>query len=1346
MRFNKKLILLIFFTNILSLFAQSFVIDKLGMDKGLSDNYILSIAQDQDGLMWFGTEWGLNRFDGQTFKVYKVNSTSNNTVSHNGINKILTDSVDNSIWIATKEGGLNMYNSTTQQFTHYPVFSDALNSTKANGITDLCFDKDGDIWIATYKMGLKKLDKKTNTITHNYLTNITLKSGFKIKCIQDDHNGHLYVGHWGNGFSALSTKDFKGKHYDFDPHSPNTLPDKVVLDIFIDSHKNIWLATHSGLALFHPDKETFTVFRNQKNNPNGLTSSDIHTITEINNKLWIGTWQGGINILDLETADLSNPENVSFEHIVSNDLPSGLSSPSVEDIFRDSFGNVWIAASGGGINVISHNKPFFNHLSYSPVKGEKDGLSSKDVNNLAYDEKGLLWVGFENAYVDIYNDNSGRNNLQKLKTIFIDDYVICSLIDSKENVWFGRNTGGLVHYNRKTEEIKEVDVFRITHWAKYVASLFEDTMHNIWISTNNGIIKYNPYQKSIQEYSGKPIGLTDNFIRTIIQDINGNFWIGSEINGVSVVTPDFKLIHHFDAGNVLKSNIINYICEDSKNQIWICTKNGLTVFPHVKNNNYDLFTLDESKGISDNYIRAIAEGQKGEMWISTNTGISRYVEQTGKIENFDYNDGIPYGTFKNGAVAKSPNGNIYFGSQNGICYFNSNDSLSKQVLPPTIIANLHVYDSKEDSPDKYINLPVKKDIKLTYSQNTIYIDFSVVDYALRNQVEYSYMMKGINDKTWFRTNSLNHVTFRNLSPGNYTFYVRARMHNQEWSYQMASIYFTITPPYWLSWWAKLIYVLIAGLLLAPIVQFYRRKLKLENQLYLQKQSHLQELEINKERLQFFTNITHELRTPLTLILGPLEDLLNKKNRNTAENKQLSLIYKNATRLFNLINQLMEFRKSEGSNRKLSVSKDDITIHLQEIVQKYKELNQHKEVSIDLFVESIESLFFDKEVITIIMDNLISNALKNTLKGAVNIIVRENTTNNNRMLEIEVNDTGTGIPEDALDKIFDRYYQVKREKQVQGTGIGLALVKNLVQLHKGAIDVKSKINEGTTFYVRFNINESYPEAVHNQTPSSPKTAIKKEFKKQLLIVEDNEDILEYISEMFSDSFEILTAKDGQEGSLIATEKIPDIIISDIMMPIMDGIELCKTLKGNVQTSHIPIILLTAKDSEADKAEGYSIGADSYLTKPFSANLLQTRVANLLEGRVKIADYFKSGTYKKEVASKAMSDLDRQFINKTIAIVEENLGQEQISISFLAKQQNMSYSSFFRKLKAITGMTANEFVRDIKLQNAEKLLLTAKYSISEVAFMVGYNSMAYFRESFKSKFGMLPSQYLQSLEKK
>lgn len=534
-------------------------------------------------------------------------------------------------------------------------------------------------------------------------------------------------------------------------------------------------------------------------------------------------------------------------------------------------------------------------------------------------------------------------------------------------------------------------------------------------------------------------------------------------------------------------------------------------------------------------------------------------------------------------------------------------------------------------------------------------------------------------------------------------------------------------------------------------------LYMESLYELEKKNHEQEQELNNERLRFYTNITHELRTPLTLILGPLEDMQKSNSLSGKDSQKISVIHQSAIRLLNLINQILEFRKTETQNKKLCVSRDNLAALVHEIGLKYKELNRKPEIDFCLEIEQEDmSLFFDKEVVTIMLDNLISNAIKYTEKGTITLGLHQVVRNNIHHTEISVSDTGFGIAPDALPHIFDRYYQEGSEHQASGTGIGLALVKNLVVLHEGEIRVESSLNVGSTFYVSLLTDNTYPHVLH--ADSTEKTSDEKGEKEEniepvhngkriLLIVEDNRDICDYIVESFSDDFEVRTAANGEQGLEQALGCIPDIIVSDIMMPVMNGIVMCRKLKEDLRTSHIPIILLTAKDSLQDKEEGYQVGADSYLTKPFSATLLHSRIHNLLESRKLLAERFNTNSIlidKRAAVTESMNKLDNEFLEKINKLIEDRLSSEKIDIGYLSDAMCMSNSTLYRKMKALTGLSTNEYIRKIKMQYAERLLLEGKYNISEVAFKVGINSTVYFRQCFKDEFGMAPSDYLKKIK--
>ena len=799
--------------------------------------------------------------------------------------------------------------------------------------------------------------------------------------------------------------------------------------------------------------------------------------------------------------------------------------------------------------------------------------------------------------------------------------------------------------------------------------------------------------------------------------------------------------------------------------MWIGTGEGLVCFLSTDELNY--MTYQRKDGLINTNICAIAEDKKGNIWFSNNKGISCYVTSKDCFYNYGHSDDVPAGSFSSSCVTQNKNGWIYFGSINGVCCFNPDITMNEQPAPAAVITEMKILGrlSNLENNDMIINLSKGQNVELSHAQNSFGLTFNVQNYSLVNQVEYVYMLKGL-ENSWYTVNENNSVTFRNIPPGKYEFLIKARVHNQEWPEEATSLTIRVNPPLWLTWWAKLIYILASISIIYLILHAYKKKLDLESLYTLEKKNHEQEQELNQERLRFYTNITHELRTPLTLILGPLEDMQKETSLPAKQAQKLSVIHQSALRVLNLMNQILEFRKTETQNKKLCVSKGNIAPLIYEIGLKYKELNQKTKIDFQIQIEKEEMLlFFDKEIITIVLDNLISNAIKYTEQGRVTLSLYQTMRNEVAYTEIKVSDTGYGISAEALPHIFDRYYQESGKHQASGTGIGLALVKNLVTLHEGEIRAESMQNEGSTFYISLLTDNIYPNALHadstepiqedtNQEASLeyPQETTLDTGKPILLIVEDNEEIQKYIAESFANSFEVLTAYNGEEGKQQALSRIPDIVVSDIMMPVMDGITLCRQLKEDVRTSHIPFILLTAKDSLQDKEEGYEVGADSYLTKPFSASLLRSRINNLLESRKKLIAQFQTQSVlgnqadlkeKRIVIAEALSKLDNEFIEKITLLIEENLSSEKIDITYLSDKMCMSGSTLYRKMKALTGLSTNEYIRKVKMQNAERLLLEGKFNISEIAYKVGMNSTGYFRQCFKEEFGVSPSDYLKQI---
>ncbi|MFA5045530.1 MAG: two-component regulator propeller domain-containing protein [Paludibacter sp.] len=1323
--------------------ANSFTITKLGIEQGLSNNNINGIVQDRSGLMWIGTRAGLNRFDGSKFKVFKHSSLVENCINSNELNPVFADKHENIIWIATEKNGVNAYNYDENKFTYY-TSDKSKNCISSNGVTGISDDNQGNIWFATYNAGVDYLNKKSGQFTHYNQSNVKgLGSNFNW-CAVDDNNGHLYVGHVLSGMSVINLKNRTALNFMNDPNDPNSIPNNFVSCIFIDSKDRIWVGTNNGLALFNPRLGKFQVFKNDPANPNSISGNVILSITEINKTtLWIGTSTGGVNILNYEDEIFKTPEKVTFQHISVLDSPNGLSNAYISVIKQDSYGNIWIGTAGGGLNFIQNKPDFFNKISYLPIEGNTASLSNKLVSGVCLDKSGNLWVSTEEKGIDLFRNNVKIRNYSKQNSI-VPDNIACAFTDSEFNLWFGTVDGEIIIHSATTNQFTLIPEFKLG--AARIRSFYEDSKKNVWACSDNGLYSYNLKNKKRKAYHVTDNGLTDDVVRSVVEDNNGNLWVGTLSGGLCIFNPEFKRIRYYPSGDDLYG--INHIYRDSKSRIWIGSRSSLVEFKSCNDKTYKKFDMKD--GFEDSYFHAIIEGATpNDIWVSTTNGISYLNLANNKVRNFNKLDGIPLGDYMNATVTKSSEGTIFFGSQNGVCWFNAHSGLPELKLPELIISNFAVADKKYAYSGDLMDIPVKETVDLKYNQNTFSVSFNIPDYSLNEKVEFSYQLKGLDDN-WFNVQNNKELTFRNLRPGTYILNIKSRLRNHEWPDIFHSMTIVINPPFWFSWWAKILYAI--GLIIAAfyLTRFYKRKLDLENSLYLEKKNHLQEQELNDERMRFFTNITHELRTPLTLIIGPLEDLTTDSTLQPLQQKKVRSIQRSAKRLLDLINQILEFRKSETRNRRLSVRKGNIATLVNEIGLKYKELNQNSKVSFNIQLPTtLLEMYFDTEVITIILDNLLSNALKYTAKGKITLQLRYHADDASPYIEILVSDTGFGIPTEALPRIFDRYYQVKGEHQMSGTGIGLSLVKNMVDLHQGEILVNSAPDKGTTFSIRLQLNSTYPDAIQAEQKAVKIEEIEMEIHTDsrllMLVVEDNQEINEYIRDCFTDSYDVLVAENGKIGLDIALKKVPDIIISDIMMPVMDGMELCKRLKEDVRTCHIPVIMLTAKDSLQDKTEGYNVGADSYLTKPFSSNLLRSRANNLLENRKKIAQLFSTSIVSKQsIVQESISKLDNEFIEKLTHVIEENIEIEQLNIAQIADQMNMSHSTLYRKIKTLTGLSANEFIRKIRMRNAEKLLLSCKFSIAEIIYKVGISTPAYFRQCFKEEFGVTPTEHLKNIK--
>lgn len=903
-----------------------------------------------------------------------------------------------------------------------------------------------------------------------------------------------------------------------------------------------------------------------------------------------------------------------------------------------------------------------------------------------------------------------------------------------------------------------------------VHALCENAQGKMWVGTEAGIFSVENDKINKEQELNRQMGKNPTIIYSIKEDNYGQIWIGTLDRGVFVFSKQMKLIVHLTEKNLLATNTINHIIKDADGGIWMATMRGLAYVQNplqpgaIKNYN-------ERYGIKDSHIRAISQDKQGNIWVSMFSGIACLNIHKQRFYNYDYESGIPTSNFVEASAVTTPDGTIYFGSPGGICFFNPQQLTEPKAVSPIQIINCERVGKLSDQFASRLISPNKEGIIcLSHDDNTFKINFTIKDFSQEGNVEYSYMMKGLDDQ-WYETEGDNEVTFRNLKPGDYTFIIRAKLKNQDWEdASTAEMKVVVNPPLWLTWWAKLCYVLLIMGILGYFFRSYQKQLLLRNSLVQEKWESKQRQQVNEERLRFFTNITHELRTPLTLILGPLEDLMEDKEIAERVHHKIGCIHASAERLLNLINDILEFRKTQTQNRKLTVAKANLGAFVREIGVRFKDLNQNSRLNIRLNIKTgVPELYFDSEVINTVINNLMSNAIKYTPEGSITLSL---TMPEDNTVAIAVEDTGYGIDKDALPHICDRYYQENGNHQASGTGIGLALVKSLATLHQAELTFESEKGRGSKFTFSLKADRTYPEALHkddnqdlataenaeeNETTSKEPT---EDIRPLLLIVEDNADIRLYIEESLHEDYRIIQACNGREGMEQAFSKVPDIIVSDIMMPEMDGIKMTHILKEDIRTSHIPIILLTAKTSINDQEEGYDSGADSYLTKPFSAKLLHSRIRNILSGRRRLADYivqknisqFETSADEQQTSQKAteekedamtcqISNLDKKFLEKLNKLIENHISTDDLDMAFMTDKMAMSHSTFYRKVKALTGMSANEYIKKAKLRHSMTLLKKGEYSIAEVAILAGFNNLGNFRESFKREFGKSPSEILK-----
>lgn len=1374
-KFFTKIILLLLFTTLAYSHSQQLQFEHITTKDGLSNNNVKCILQDRQGFMWFGTEEGVSRFDGYNFVRYKHIPDDVNSISANYIWSMFEDS-EGFIWIGTGNG-LNKFDPVTEKFSHYFHDEQRPESISDNDVTCILEDSDGYLWIGT-SHGLNQFNRKTQKFKHfihepHNPNSISLNY---ISCLYEDSRGDLWIGtgsiaaETSGGINKFDQKTETFVSYKFEPsrygHS------NWITAIAEDASANLWIGTDYGLREFNRNTNTFTHYYYHDSSPLSLARNTIQSVLiDSKDNVWVGSWGGGLNLLN----------KISGEFIQYHNNPQdtySLNNNKVKTIYEDRNGCLWIGTTGGGINTIKPLSNFFQH--YGKYISEVRMQTGYEVNSYKFiyeDRSGKLWLGSEGE-INVLDRSVLANNWTTIQLGHLGTSVNSIIEDESGIFWIG-STHGLIRYDPLKKQEKwytftESESPGLITFPVYNVLIDQEGL--LWIGTQQGLYRFDRQNNTYTRFVHEPElmnTLSDNRVFSILKDSFGTLWIGT-VYGLNKFDPrnqvflnyqvDQKILDH------LRYNDIRVMCEDKLNNLWLGTAYGLKMFS-LTTGNFRLFT--QKDGLPDNVINGLLADENNNIWISTNSGLSKFNHETNQFKNYDYWDGIQNTTFNSGACLKNKNGEMFFGGNNGLTGFHPDSIKQDSSVPPIVITSFKKYNEPVllDTSISYT-----KKLILAYHENVISFEFAALNFINPRKNQFAYKMEGFIDD-WIYSGNKHDVTFTNLSPGNYLFRVKGSNSADVWNEQGASLRIIVLPPWWRTGWAYAFYALIMGSLVIGLWRFQVRRIQIRNELKMRRfeSQKLQELDSLKSR--FFANISHEFRTPLTLILGPLGKLLSQ-TKSKEKKQELKLMQRNAQRLQRLINQLLDLSKIEAGKMTLQAQPENIVALLNRIVQSFESQAKLKGIELKFQSEPDEIIaYIDRDKIENIFYNLLSNALKFTPSSgtvACRIQIAEYGKKINGKfripqseIRISVSDTGIGIPPDHLDKIFDRFYQIDDSytREHEGSGIGLALTKELVDLHHGKIEVESELNKGTTFSVYLPLGKDHlkPEEIAAQLSESDDPSESLKFTPEeersesselserfvllsrrkalpiVLIVEDNRDMRSYLKDCLTSDYRIIETVDGEDGLKTAIDKIPDLIISDVMMPKMDGFQLCRRLKIDERTSHIPVILLTARAAAADKIGGLEFGADDYIIKPFDTKELLVRVKNLIDQRRLLRKKFSQQTafMPDEIAT---TPVDVSFLQKAKHIVEGHLADEDFSVESLAKNIGMSRSQLHRKLRALTDRSASEFIRTLRLQRAAHLLQQKQFSVTEVAFEVGFNNPSYFAACFRKQFGKLPSEYI------
>lgn len=1359
--------------------------ERLSIEHGLAQSTVGYIYQDSRGYVWFGTGMGLHRYDGYQFRVYQNDPDNPHSISNNDIWHIAEDT-SGALWIATYGGGLNLLDHQTGKFIRWRHDPNDASSIASDRIICLLVDRSGLLWLGTEGAGLLQAQKNTNSTLsftqwqHDPDDPYSLSHN-EVVCLYEDVHGELWIG-TNKGLNRLDRETGTFTRFLHQSKDSGSLSNNYIEGITGDLAGKLWIATHGGgLQCYDRQTATFADWKHEPGNGNSLSTNFLYSI-EIDHSgiIWIGTDNAGLDRFDPSTNAFMH-----FKHETSD--PGSLSDNIVISMLEDRSGVLWIGTSEGGLSRLttrSRTPGSFVHWKNNPI--DTASLRHNRVWSFAEDKDGSVWIATK-AGLNRFDRKSGSFDFfaaEPENPANLSNYITTVLADEDGFIWFGTWGEGAYRFNPQSGSFTAL---KFSHGR--ISTMLKAQSGNIWIARQaDGLIQYDPHDENIQFFrhdADDLASLNNDDVQCLFEDRQGNLWVGTDGSGLNRFNRETRTFAHWksDPSNrfSLSSNVVRCMYEDRIGNLWIGTAGGLNRFD-IKTGRF--LHYGKKDGLADEVICGILEDKKGNLWLSTHGGLSKFNPASGEFRNYTVQDGLQSNEFNRGAYCLSRRGDMFFGGVNGFNTFFPDSIKDNPCIPPIVITGFQMLNRTVDGSSNG-EPPLEKDVSdmseivISFRDRLFSFGYAALDYNAPGLNQYAYKMENF-DEEWINAGTRRFATYTNLNPGSYIFRVKGSNNDGLWNEEGAAIRIVITPPWWQTWWAYTLYAGVAGLVFYLIRRHEMSKLRLVNALQMQRFEAEKLREIDQMKSRFFTNISHEFRTPLTLIMGPLKNLLSENFQDDVK-RQFRMMLRNSERLTRLINQLLDLSRLEAGGMTLQARSEDLVLLLRPIISSFESLAKRRQISFSFVApDDLINVYLDRDKLEKILYNLLANAFKFTPEhGAITVKVTkggevENERADSKMpcspyVQIAVKDTGIGIPPDQLEKIFDRFYQTGEGMTgiQEGAGIGLALAKELVELHGGIIHVESDPGKGSTFVIRLpmgkkdlNSNEIVADAsepvIDSDLIADPALLLEtgNAFDYQdttqlnaqpltgdrplLLIVEDNPDMRNYMREVLQSDYNIREAHNGDGGLTMAIELIPDLVISDVMMPEMDGFSLCQRLKTDERTCHIPVILLTARVSQESKMEGLETGADDYLTKPFDAHELRVRVSNLIEQRRLLRERF-SREIILQPRQIAVTSMDAQFLERAMNVIEEHFSDPDFTPEKFARQLTMSRMQLHRKLKALTNQTTGEFIRHMRLQRAAQLLTLHSGNVSEIAYAVGFNNLSYFAKCFRELFGRTPSEY-------